>query len=198
VLHESGQFNVIGEREFTRILTLERASRRDDMNPRASVVADRLIVEYGLSVVPHLIDVFPGSPVLVHGDHETTETCGQIIAAGASGYFDLSAPSEYLVEAVTTVSQGMMWAPRQAVALLAQRMERGDNLVTPIEPPVFSDDDLLILRYLHEGLSNREIGARLELAEWTVTARLDSLYRSFGVTTPLQLLSAATKTGLVV
>ncbi|GAC1430250.1 MAG: hypothetical protein NVSMB68_02540 [Thermoanaerobaculia bacterium] len=130
------------------------------MKPRVTLVADRLVVEYGVSLVPRLIDVFPSAPVLVHGEHDTLEVSGRVIAVGASGFFDMSAPPDYLREAVTAVSEGRIWAPREAISALARRWsESGGAAPIVSEQAVLSDDDLLILRYLREGHSSREIAA---------------------------------------
>ena len=83
--------------------------------------------------------------------------------------------------------------------MMAQRViERSEQVPRSVDVNEFSADDLLVLRYLHEGLSNKEIAARLHVAEVTVKARLGRLYRRFGVNTRLQLLSAAIREGLVV
>ena len=53
------------------------------------------------------------------------------------------------------------------------------------------------MRLLHDGLSNKEIGHRLGLAEATIKARMNRLYRRFGVKTRLQLLAAAIRRGAI-
>jgi DNA-binding NarL/FixJ family response regulator len=61
----------------------------------------------------------PAVPILVHGDAEQVETIAAILAAGASGYFLLSAPQTQLLEALRVVRDGNLWAPQMAVALMA-------------------------------------------------------------------------------
>jgi DNA-binding NarL/FixJ family response regulator len=203
ILEESGQIEITGERDFSRILTMEDAP--DGMSPRVSVVAHRLVTEYGLSVVAHLKAMFPECGVLVHGDHESLQTSAELLAVGAAGYFNTTQPPGYLPKAVLVVSQGKMWGPREAVALMAQRtIERAQRTPKPhtiLETGEISGvhhEELLILKYLHEGLANKEIASRLGLAEVTVKAKLGRLYKKFGVNTRLQLLSAAIRQGLVV
>lgn len=196
ILEESGSVEIIGERDFSRILTMEEPP--EDLRPRVCVVAHRLVVEYGLSVVAHLKSIFTDSAVLVHGEHDSLEVSAQVMAVGASGFFDLSDPPGYLPKAVQVVAQGKFWGPREAVALMAERViERAQRQPKRQEPDI-PHEDLMVLRYLHEGLSNKEIATRLGVAEVTVKARLGRLYRRFGVSTRLQLLSAAIKNGLVV
>jgi two-component system, NarL family, response regulator DevR len=194
VMEDSGDLKVIGDRDFARILTSDQ--QPEELQPDVCVVAHRLVVEYGIGIIPHLKDIFRGVAVLVHGDHESVHTSAEILAVGASGFFTLDSPPGYLPRAVSVVSQGRMWGPREAVALMAQRViEREDQ--SP-QKGGYSADDLMLLRYLHDGLSNKEIALRLHIAEVTVKARLGRLYRKFGVNTRLQLLSAAIRAGLVV
>src|SRR6266568_3937186 len=69
ILEDSGDIKVIGDDDFSRILTTDQPP--DGMDPQVCVIAHRLVVEYGLSVIPHIKDLFPGVPVLVHGDQES-------------------------------------------------------------------------------------------------------------------------------
>ncbi len=197
ILEDSGDIKVIGDDDFSRILTTDQPP--DGMDPQVCVIAHRLVVEYGLSVIPHIKDLFPGVPVLVHGDQESVHASAELLAVGASGYFDLNAPPGYLPKAVVVVARGTMWGPREAVVLMAQRViERGERSGKKAQSSDFSAEDLMLLAYLHEGLSNKEIANRLHVAEVTIKARLGRLYRRFGVNTRLQLLSAAIREGLVV
>lgn len=197
VLEDSGDISVIGDRDFSWVLTTDQ--RPKDLHPDVCLVAHRLVIEYGIGVIPHIKDLFTEATVLVHGDQDSLEASAEILAVGGSGYFRLDAPPGYLPRAVSVVAQGKMWGPRESVALMAQRViERADRAPKSVNIDEFSADDLLVLRYLHEGLSNKEIANRLQVAEVTVKARLGRLYRRFGVNTRLQLLSAAIREGLVV
>ena len=194
VLEDSGDVKVIGDRDFAHILTSDQPP--EAMHPDVCVLAHRLVVEFGIGVIPHIKDIFDGVPVLVHGDHESIQTSAELLAVGGSGFYALDAPPGYLPRAVSIVAQGRMWGPREAVALMAQRViEREEQTGSRSE---MSPDDLMLLRYLHDGLANKEIAARLHVAEVTVKARLGRLYRKFGVNTRLQLLAAAIRAGLVV
>lgn len=196
VLEDAGDISVIGDRDFSHILTTDL--RPAGLDPDVCLIAHRLVVEYGLAVIPHVKDLFGKAPVLVHGDQESVDASAELLAVGASGYFHLSAPPGYLPKAVTVVANGKMWGPREAVALMAQRVIERSGEERKAERSDFSADDLMILRYLHDGLSNKEIATNLHIAEVTVKARLGRLYRKFGVNTRLQLLSAAIREGLVV
>ena len=192
-LENGGDFTVVGEHDYAKILTMETSP--EDMEPQASVVAQRLLTEFGIAIIPHLKDLFPGSYVLIHGEHESVESTASIFAAGGSGFYSLSSPPQYLPRAVATVLEGKLWGPREAVALMAERLKTQQAECAPRGE--IESDELALLRYLHEGLSNKEIAARLNVAEVTVKAKLGRLYRRFRVNTRLQLLSTALKQGVI-
>jgi DNA-binding NarL/FixJ family response regulator len=124
------------------------------------------------------------------------------MAAGASGFFDLSGPDEFLNEAIAAVSQDRIWAPRETLALLAQRLEESDDEAPPpveeTKPVDVDGGELLILRGLRDGLSVKQIAAKLAVAELTVKARLELLYERFSVCSPHDLVAALLKQSLVV
>ena len=197
VLEESGEVTVIGEHDFARILTLEQPP--DGVHPSVCLLAHRLVIEYGLATIPHLTDVFSGIGVLVHGEHESLEVAAEILAVGAKGFFDLSEPIGFLPTAVKLASRGKMWGSREAVAMMAQRVaERSSTEQKAGDARSLSEDDLMLLRYLHDGLSNKEMASRLHVAEVTIKTRMGRLYRKFGVNTRVQLLAAALRERYVI
>ena len=115
-----------------------------------------------------------------------------MLAVGARGYFLMSSPANYLYKAFEVIREGRIWAPREAVALLAN----GSKAEETSEPAV-AFDERSVLHLLYEGLSNKEIANRFGLAEVTIKARMSRLYRKYGVKTRVQLLAAAVKRGLV-
>lgn len=163
-----------------------------DQKDRADIVllAHRLLTERGPSCIAALRKRW-SAPVLVCGDDRRLTAAADAFAAGAGGYFDLGSAKELLPRAIATVASGRLWGPREALLLFAQRAGGApDNAALES-----SQEELL--RLLHDGLSNKEIGHRLGLAEATIKARMNRLYRRFGVKTRLQLLAAAIRRGAI-
>jgi len=185
VAERSGQVHVLGERHFEKIMTMKRAP--PGVNPTISMVAHRLILDYGIAIIPHVKDLFHGTNVLVYGEDDRLEVTAELLAVGARGYFLMSAPASYLYKALKVIGEGKIWGPREAVGLLASGSEQGGS--PDQQHPTI--DELTLLRLLHEGLSNKEIAARLGLAEVTIKARMSRLYRKYDVRTRVQLLATA-------
>jgi DNA-binding NarL/FixJ family response regulator len=147
------------------------------------LLSQRVFAERGPSEI-----IRQSAQVIVYGEEDSAETAVQAFLAGARGYYAMSSGPSALCQAIEIVHNGGIWGPSDALVLLAKR---------PLDDDELEPQQLAVLRYLHEGLTNKEIGQRLGLAEATIKARMNRLYRRFGVTSRLQLLSAAIRRGIV-
>ena len=108
---------------------------------------------------------------------------------GSAGVFLKHSPPAQLVEAIRKVAAGEMWLDSRAVRSLvtgaaAKSTEsRSGQALTARERAV--------LRGVFEGLSNKEIGSRLEISESSVKAALQQLFDKTGVRTRSQLVRIA-------
>lgn len=193
VLQDAGTFEVSPEADYRRILTLE--SRPDDLAVEVVGLAHRLVLEYGVAIIALLRDLFDPCSIIVHGEIESVEVAAQVYTAGGRGYFVLSHPPGLYPKAVELVSEGKIWGPREAVTLMVDKVLHRRVLATG--PEILDDEEWRLLALLNEGLSNKEIGQRMALAEATIKARFNKLYKKFGVATRLQLLTAAMRKGLI-
>jgi DNA-binding NarL/FixJ family response regulator len=109
----------------------------------------------------------------------------RLIRQGVAGIFLKEAPLSVLIESIRVVAAGGTWLDRSFV-----RMEEQE----PSEPspaPVFNDRQRKVLRFVMEGLSNKEIAWRLQISESYVKAILQSLFQKTGVRTRGQLVRVA-------
>ena len=141
----------------------------------------------GLGEIAHVRTRYDAEVLILDHEH-SVETAASVLRAGARGYFAMDGEPGSLVNAVEVVSRGGVWGPREALLLLGQ---------PPAVDKELEPQQRAVLECLHEGLTNKEIGQRLGLAEATIKARMNRLYRHFGVTSRLQLLAAAIKRGIV-
>lgn len=153
------------------------------------LVSCRYLANPGMSEVARVRARFDAEVVVLDDEH-SIENAARAFAAGARGYFDLAGDPSMLAQAVEVVSEGGIWGPREALVMMSRAAapEDADDELEPQQREV--------LRLLHEGMTNKEIGHRLGVAEGTVKARMNRLYRRFGVASRVQLLAAAFKKGL--
>jgi len=108
---------------------------------------------------------------------------------GSAGVFLKHSPPAQLVEAIHKVAGGDMWLDSRAVqslvtgaTVLAEEQHSGEAL---------TGRERSVLKAVFEGLTNKEIGARLQLSESSVKTVLQQLFDKTGVRTRSQLVRIA-------
>ena len=108
----------------------------------------------------------------------------RLLQQGVAGIFLKQAPLEELTTAIQTVMGGGNWIDK---ALAREESSAGaDSSV-----PQFNERQRKVLRFVLEGLSNKEIAWRLQISESYVKAILQSLFQKTGVRTRGQLVRVA-------
>ena len=101
------------------------------------------------------------------------------IMAGAAGYVPKQAPGSDLVGAIRATASGRsLLDPRTASELMARLPDASGN-PDPLAGLTPHERNVLLL--IGEGLTNRQIGERLLLAEKTVKTYVSTLFRKLGL-----------------
>jgi two-component system, NarL family, nitrate/nitrite response regulator NarL len=109
----------------------------------------------------------------------------RLLRQGVSGIFVKHGQITELMEGIRTVVGGGTWLDRSFAAM------EDDAAATPQPPPVFNERQRKVLRFVLEGLSNKEIAWQLQISESYVKAILQSLFQKTGVRTRGQLVRVA-------
>jgi DNA-binding NarL/FixJ family response regulator len=110
----------------------------------------------------------------------------RLLRQGVSGIFLKHAPLEELKEAIRITAAGGSFMDRSF-----SRMGDSDASAEQTAAPMFSDRQRQVLRFVLEGLSNKEIAWRMQISESYVKAILQSLFQKTGVRTRGQLVRVA-------
>jgi DNA-binding NarL/FixJ family response regulator len=110
----------------------------------------------------------------------------RLLRQGVSGIFLKQAPLKELTEGIRTVSAGGTWVDRSFAGI-----EEGSGDADRTAAPVFNDRQRKVLRFVLEGLSNKEIAWKLGISESYVKAILQNLFHKTGVRTRGQLVRVA-------
>jgi DNA-binding NarL/FixJ family response regulator len=115
-------------------------------------------------------------------DHEAR----RLLRQGVNGIFLKQGELSELAEAIRIVAAGGSWLDRSFAALSE------DPAAAPqAAAPTFNDRQRKVLRFVLEGLSNKEIAWRMQISESYVKAILQSLFQKTGVRTRGQLVRVA-------
>jgi DNA-binding NarL/FixJ family response regulator len=110
-----------------------------------------------------------------------------VLRCGASGVFRDSDSSAWLVQAIKLVANGEVWVDHTVIQLLAERYPQYEDRWFG----TLSDREHSVLQGVIDGLSNRNIGARMGVSESRIKATLQRLFKKANVRTRTQLVRIA-------
>jgi two-component system, NarL family, response regulator DevR len=178
---------VIGEsgsaREAERIIPALR--------PQVAVLDARLPDGSGIDVCRTIRSRDPSIHALILTSYDDDQALFAAIMAGAAGYVLKQVRGNELVQAIRTVAGGQSLLDPAVTAKVLERLRSGTA-----EPEEFADlteREKEILRLIAEGLTNRQIGQRLFIAEKTVKNYVSSLLAKLGLERRTQAAVLAAK-----
>lgn len=153
----------------------------------------------GLSAMLTLREQFPEVPVVIFSGDETSETVAAAFEHGVQGYIPKSSPMPVVVNAIRIVLSGGNYIPPQAARMLGFESRPTPAAIgsSGSALPSLSPRQRQVLHCLLQGLPNKVIGRRLEMADGTVKSHLNSIYRLFSVNSRAQLILKARDLGLL-
>jgi DNA-binding NarL/FixJ family response regulator len=158
----------------------EALARIPALRPDVAILDVRLPDGDGVSVCRDVRSaVSPPPACLMLTSYSDDEALFGALMAGASGYLLKQVTGTDLVGAVRTVAAGGSLLDPRATALVLERLRRTDE---PEDPrfAALSPQERRILDLIADGLTNRQIGAELFLAEKTVKNYVSSLLHKLG------------------
>lgn len=116
--------------------------------------------------------------MLTVSDHE--DDLVNALRAGADGYLLKDMEPEQLLASLNTAAQGKMALSERLVGMLAHALREGAQPTDP-EKAGLTDREREILRLIAEGLSNKLIARRLDIAEGTVKVHVKHLLKKLNL-----------------
>jgi DNA-binding NarL/FixJ family response regulator len=148
------------------------------LRPDVAILDVRLPDGDGVSVCREIRSRIPGVACLMLTSFEDEQALFEAIMAGAAGYVLKQIRGTDLVGAVRTVASGQsMLDPRAAGRLMASL--RAPAKADPLAG--LTKQERRILELIGDGLTNRQIGERLFLAESTVRNYISALFAKLGM-----------------
>jgi len=156
----------------------------------------------GVEATRQIRTALPEVRVIVLTTFEEDEEVFAALRAGASGYLLKASPSEKLCEAIRLAARGeSLLEPSVAAKLVAEFTRLAARVPAAMKPVVLAEPlsvrEREVLRLLAEGLSNKEIGQRLNIAEGTVKNHMSQVLGKLGVLDRTQAALRARELGLM-
>ena len=169
----------------------EATARIPALRPHVAVLDARLPDGSGIDVCRDVRSVDPTIKALILTSYDDDEALFAAILAGAAGYVLKQIGGNDLIDVVRRVAAGQSLLDPALTAKVLERVRRG-----PEEQPELAsltEQERKILALIAEGLTNRQIGERLFLAEKTVKNYVSSILSKLGLERRTQAAVLASK-----
>jgi DNA-binding NarL/FixJ family response regulator len=175
LLESEGDIEIVGEAS-----SISDARRLvADLQPRVLVLDIQLPDGSGVEFCRELHTLSPGTRALVLTSDEGEESIAAAMKAGAVGYILKQVEGTSLLSAVRTVARGNSLIDPSLARRMISWMEQTNE--SPEELAGLTEQQLRIIALIAEGLTNKEIGNRLYLAEKTVKNHVTRILAKLGV-----------------
>jgi two-component system, NarL family, response regulator len=130
---------------------------------------------------------FPAARIIVLTTYEGDEDIHRALEAGAQAYLLKNMMGQTLLQTIREVQAGRRCLPPPVAARLAEHTPR----------IALSPRELGVLKLMAKGLSNKEIGATLSIAEDTVKIHTVHIFRKLNVADRIQAVLSASQRGII-
>jgi two-component system response regulator DevR len=187
LLESEGDIEVVGESG----LAAEAISRIPAVRPDVAILDGRLPDGSGIDVCREIRSVDPSINALILTSYDDDEALFAAILAGASGYVLKQIAGNDLLDTVRRVAAGQSMIDPVLTARVLDRIRNGAPGAAELAD--LTEREREILSLIAEGLTNRQIGERLFLAEKTVKNYVSSLLAKLGLESRTQAAVLATR-----
>lgn len=187
LLESTGDIVVVGESGSAE----DAAHRIPALRPDVAILDGRLPDGSGVDVCREVRSVDPSIKALILTSYDDDEALFAAILAGASGYVLKEISGTDLIGTVHRVAEGQSLIDPALTAKVLERVRHGEEEAPELAR--LTEREREILGLIAEGLTNRQIGDRLYLAEKTVKNYVSSLLAKLGLERRTQAAVLAAK-----
>ncbi|MEV7398378.1 response regulator transcription factor [Aeromicrobium sp. NPDC092404] len=188
LLESGGDIEVVGE-AGTAAAAIARVPA---LKPDVAILDARLPDGSGIEACRQIRSSAPSVQAIILTSYDDDEALFAAIMAGASGYILKQVKSQDLLSGVRHVASGGSLLDPSVTAKVMERLREG----APGQPDELKDltaQERRILELVAEGLTNRQIGERLFLAEKTVKNYMSNVLSKLGLASRTQAAVFATR-----
>lgn len=177
---------------------IEAVSKTRSLSPDVVLMDINMPVVSGVAAIAQVLEERPETGIIVLTMHRQDQYVFDAMRAGARGYLLKDAKPSDLIFAIRMVARGASLVDPRMTTTVLKEFRR---LASQVEPDQgvsgLTPKELEILRLLAMGMSNKEIGRELCLAEKTVKNYLSTIFQKLQINDRVQAAIYALRHGLL-
>lgn len=134
---------------------------------------------------------YPAMPVVIISASNQRSDVQRALDAGAMGYIPKESTSKVMLSALRLILDGGIYVPSNV-----SELEPATTMAADVSKLGLTPRQIEVLALLAQGQSNKEIAAKMSLAEATVKMHVTAIMKTLGVANRTQAAMAAEKLGL--
>jgi two-component system response regulator DevR len=187
LLESAGGIEIVGESGSA----VEATARIPATRPHVAVLDARLPDGSGIEVCRTVRSVDDSIQALILTSYDDDEALFAAIMAGAAGYVLKEIRGSDLVDGIRRVAAGQSLIDPTLTAKVLERVRKGPSVAPELAD--LTEQERKLLSLIAEGLTNRQIGEQMFLAEKTVKNYVSSILAKLGLERRTQAAVLASK-----
>ncbi|WP_227318095.1 fimbria biosynthesis transcriptional regulator FimZ [Cedecea davisae] len=141
----------------------------------------------GFTLLKRIKGIQENTKILFLSSKSESFYAGRAIQAGANGFVSKRKEQEDIFNAVEMLLSGYSFFPSETLHFISSHKSRRGTM----DDMPLSNREVTVLRYLANGLSNKEIAEQLLLSNKTISAHKANIFSKLGLTSIVELIDYA-------
>ena len=191
VLEDSGAFDVVGQAADGE----EAVGTAEESRPDVIVMDVMMPKKNGVEACREIVDLLPGTKVLMLTASSEEDAVIEAVAAGATGFVQKYSGSDELVDAIRQVAEGRLMISDDAVRRVFKLIRGGTYLVSGLN--VLTSREQEVLTQFATGKSYAQIAEALGVSTVTVRNAIYRVQDKLGLESKQEIVVWAVRNGLL-
>lgn len=168
-----------------------------EYQPDAVLLDIRLGNDSGIQLSKQIQKDFPKIKIIALSSSTDEHTLSECIKNGFNGFVSKSSSDKELITALENVEHGKNYYSEDVKSILLEQLEKRIQTPDAVDGKLLTDREIEIVRLFAEGLSYKEIAAKLFISASTVDSHKYKIMEKLNVTTTLDIVKYAIKNKLI-
>ena len=191
ILEDSGGFEIVGHASDG----VEAVGAAEELHPDVIVMDVMMPKKDGVEASRDILDLLPGTKVVILTALTEEESVIEAIAAGAMGFVQKYSGSDDLVNVLRRVAEGRLMMPEHAVTLAFKLIREGAHLIPG--PEALTAREREVLTHFARGKTYARIAEDLDISTVTVRNAVYRIQDKLGVDSKQEIVVWAVRNGLL-